>query len=153
MAATYTAQKALSRAARVMVDFDPDATTAVIADLDKSGSGELFAISDGYRRFVAGLVHTVGTGNVDAFQIIAATDADGTGATVVVEHAFGSEANAVGDTVWLECDIAQVKEVLATATHIGVRATLATATDECIIYFERSDATFERSGLTADFIS
>lgn len=153
MAATYTAHKELARSSRVMVDFDPDADTAVIADLDKSGSGELFAISDGYRRFVAGLIRSVGTGNVDGFQIIAATDADGTGATVVVEHAFTSEANAVGDTVWLECDIDQVKEVLAAATHVGVRAELATSTDECIIFFERSEPTFVRAGLTADYIS
>lgn len=153
MAATYTAHKALARAARVMVDFDPDATTAVIADLDKSGSGECFALSDGYRRFVAGLFRSVGTGSVTSFEIIAATDADGGGAVAVAAHAIGSAPNAVGDTIWLECDIDQVKEVLATATHIGVRVALVTSTDECVISFERSEPTFVRAGLTADYIS
>lgn len=153
MAATYGAEHLTSRASRVLVDFDPDADTATIVDLDKSGSGECFAIADNYRRFLAGIVHTVGTGNIDEFSIIAATDADGTGATVVVTHAFDSEANAVGDTVWLECDVEQVREVLATATHVGVRAELATSTDECVVYFERAEPQFERAGLTADYIS
>ena len=153
MAATYDADVLRSRAHRVLVDFDPDATTKTIVDLDNSGSGELFALSDGYHRFLAGLFHSVGTGNIDAFEIIAATDADGTGATIVAEHAFGSEADAVGDYVWLECDVDQVYEVLSTATHVGVRAQLATGTDECVIYFERAEATFKHDALTADYIS
>lgn len=153
MPATYTAEHLRSTATRVLVDFDPDADTATIVDLDKSGSGELFALSAGYKRFLAGLVRTVGTGNVDGFEIIAATDADGTGATVVVAHSGPTTANAVGDTIWLECDIEQVREVLSTATHVGVRVELATATDECVVYFERSEPTFAYTGLTADYIS
>lgn len=153
MAATYDADVLRSRAHRVLVDFDPDADTKTIVDLDNSGTGELFALADGYNRFLAGLIHTVGTGNIDAFEIIAATDADGTGATIVKEHAFGSEANAVGDYVWLECDVEQVYEVLSTATHVGVRAELATAGDECIVYFERAEPTYAHDALTADYIS
>jgi hypothetical protein len=153
MAANYTAHKALALANRRMADFDPGVDTPAIVDLDPTGSGEMLAISDGYRRFVAGLFHSVGTGNIDAFEIIAATDADGTGAVVVAEHAFAAEANAVGDTVWLECDVEQVREVLATATHIGVRVEQATAGDECVIYFERSEPTFAYAGLTADTIA
>ena len=153
MAAAYDAEHLTSRAARVMVDFDPDSNSPVIVDLDTSGSGECFAISDGYRRFLAGLMHSLGTGNIDAFEIIAATDADGGGAVVVKAHAFASEADAVGDTVWLECDIEQVYEVLSTATHVGVRVEQATSGDECVISFERSDPLRSVADLTADYIS
>lgn len=149
----YSTNLALSRANRRLADFDPDVTTAVIVDLVPGSNDEMLPLSAGYRRFVAGLVRSVGTGGVTAFEIIAATDADGTGAVAVATHAGPTTANAVGDYIWLECDIEQVLAALATATHIGVRVTLATGTDECIIYFERSEPTFEYGGLTADFIS
>lgn len=149
----YTAHIALAKANRRMVDFDPDATSATIVDLVPGSTDEMLPLADGYRRFVAGLFRSVGTGSVTSFEIIAATDADGTGATQVVAHAIGSAPNAVGDTVWLECDIEQVLDALATATHIGVRVALVTGTDECVVYFERSEPTFEYAGLTADYIA
>jgi hypothetical protein len=149
----YTAEHLTSRANRRLADFDPDVTTPVVVDLDPSGSGECLPITDGYRRFLAGFFRTVGTGALDEFAIIAATDADGGGAVVVVEHAVGSEPNALGDTIWLECDIEQVRNVLATATHVGVRVEFATGTDEGVIYFERADPLHAYSGLTADIIA
>jgi hypothetical protein len=151
MPATYTAQHLRSRAARVIVEHDvASADDPQVVAL--TPTADCFAITDGYRRFLAGLFRSVGTGNIDAFEIIAATDAAGTGATVVVEHAFATEADAVGDFVWLECDIEQVLEVLATATHVGVRIEQATAGDECIVYFERAEPTFAYTDLTADTI-
>ena len=149
----YTAEHLTSRSARVMVDFDPGDTNLDIIDLVNGSSDELFPIADGYRRFLAGLFHSVGSGNIDGFEIIAATDGDGTGAVVVATHAFASEADAVGDTVWLECDIEQVYEALATATHIGVRVELATNSDECVVSFERSDPRHAFAGLTSDYIA
>ena len=149
----YTAEHLTSRSARVMVEFDPDSADPVVVDLVNGSSDECFPISDGYRRFLAGLIRTVGSGNIDAFEIIAATDADGGGAIVVVSHAFASEADAVGDYVWLECDIEQVYDKLSTATHIGVRVELATGTDECVISFERAKPRHAYAGLTSDYIS
>lgn len=152
MAATYTAEKELSRSERRMVDFDPDVNTLALVDLAPGSSDECLEIAQ-YKRFVAGLFRSVGTGSVSKFQIIAATDGDGTGATIVVEHALGSAPDAVGDTIWLECDAEQIREVLATATHVGVRVTLATATDECVVFFERCEPYYPHSGLTADYVS
>ena len=149
----YTAQHLNSRTNARLRPFDPDSVDPVIVDLDPTGDGECLALADGFQRFRAGLMRTVGTGNVDAFQIIAATDADGTGATVVVAHSGPTVANAEGDTLWLECDADQVKEALATATHIGVRVELATATDECTVFFERADPTFATGDLTADYVA
>lgn len=149
----YTAEHLRSRADRRLVDFDPGGTDPVIVDLDPTSSGELLPLSDGYRRFLAGLFRSVGTGDIDAFEIIVGTDADGTGATVVASHAFGAgDADAVGDYVWLECDVETAKNALATATHIGVRIEMA-ADEECVVYFERADGQFQHTNQTADYIS
>lgn len=152
MPATYTAQHLRSRADRRMVDFDPGTTDATIVDLDPTGSGEGLAIEE-YQWFLAGLFRSVGTGTINEFAIIAGTDADLTGATVVVTHALGSAPNAVGDYIWIETDAESIYEVLATATHVGVRVDQATAGDECVIFFERATPTYARRGLTADYIS
>lgn len=152
MAATYTADHLRSNALRRMVDFDPDATTATIVDLVPGSNDELIPIKD-YRKFLFGLFRSVGTGSVTSFEVIAATDADGTGATAVVAHAIGSAPNAVGDTIWLECNVEQIHEVLSTATHVGVRIALVTATDECVVSVEASEPVFPRASLTADYIS
>lgn len=152
MAATYTTDKIFSNAKLVMADFDPDATAATIVDLDPATAAEGVPIEN-YRRFVAGLIHTVGTGSITEFAIIVGTDGDLTGATVVVTHALGSDPNAVGDTIWLECDAEQCREVLATSTHIGVRIVLGTATDECIVFFGRFEPVYPTDGLTADYVS
>lgn len=151
MPSTTTADKLRSHADRRMVDFDPDAADPTIVDLDKASAGEMLPLA-GFRRFLAAVMKTVGTGNMDAFQIIAATDAEGTGATIVQAHATPTSHNAVGDTAFLECDIEQVREVLPTATHIGVRIELATATDEACVLFERAEPEFPRADLTADVV-
>lgn len=152
MAANATAERLRSRAHRVIVEHDvASADDPQVVAL--TPAADCFAISDGYNSFLAGLFRSVGTGNIDEFSLIAATAADGTGATVIQTHAFTSEANAVGDFVWLECDVEQIREVLPTATHIGVRVEQATAGDECIVYFERADPLHAYTGLTADYIS
>lgn len=151
MAATSTAHVALARSERRMVDYDIDDQLNIVT-LNPAASEKCLSIRD-FARFVAGLFRSVGTGSVSEFQIIAATAADGTGATIVCEHAIGSAPNAVGDTIWLEATADQVLEVLPTATHVGVRVQLVTTTDECVVFFERGEPTFARADLTADYIS
>ena len=148
----YTAEHLTSRSARVMVHHDPDSANVIVVDLVPGSSDELFPISDGYRRFLVGLVRVVGTGDIDELSIIAATDADGGGAVAVKSHPLGSAVDLEGDTIWVECDIEQVYEALATATHIGVQVEQATSGDECGIFFERSDPRHAYAGLTADYI-
>jgi hypothetical protein len=151
MAATYTAHKALAQSERRMVDYDIDDALNIVT-LNPAATEKCLSLAE-FSRFVAGLFRSVGTGSVSEFQIIAATAADGTGATIITEHAIGSAPNAVGDTIWLEATAEQALEVLPTATHIGVRVQLATAGDECVIYFERGEPRFARADLTADYIS
>ena len=150
--ATYTAEHLTARSERRMVDFDPDATTLTLVDLDPASTAECLPIAE-FRRFCAGVMKSVGTGAIQAFQIIAATDADGSNATVVVQHGLTDTPDAVGDHVWLECDAAQIREVLPGATHVGVRVQLATATDECVVFFERADPFYPHAGLTADYVA
>lgn len=153
MPATYAAEHLTSRSERRMVDYDIDAALNLVDLGQPQGAGNKCLPIAVFRRYMAGLFHSVGVGAVSAFQIVAATDAAGTGATVVVAHALGSAPDAVGDTIWLECDAEQIAEVLPAATHVGVRVQLAVATDEAVVFFQRAEATFPRAGLTADFIS
>lgn len=153
MAATATVHSVLANGNLRMVDFDPNGTAATLVDLDPASSSEGLPIAT-FRRFVAGLFRSVGTGTVAEFSIIADTDDDlATTPTVVVQHAIGSPPDAVGDTIWLECDAEQIQEVLPGATHVGVRIDLATATDECVVFFGRFDAYYPRRALTADYIA
>lgn len=154
MVATTTANKLLSATERRIVLHDPAAAaTAQLVDLGQpqGASNKCVAIAN-YRRFLAGVSAAVLTGaGVTAFSIYAATDAAGTGGVAVVSHAVGTAPDAVGDTLWLECDAEQVHEVLSTATHVGVWLDCAHDDDKITVYFERAEAMFPRSGLTADY--
>lgn len=152
MPATYTAHHELASRERRLLDFDPPTGNAELVTLDPASSGKCLPIAL-FHRFVAGLMRSVGTGGITSFKIIAATAADGTGNTAVVAHALGSAPDAVGDTVWLECDADQIKEVLPTATHVGVEIDLVTATDECVVSFERCEPTYTAGALTADYVA
>jgi hypothetical protein len=55
--------------------------------------------------------------------------------------------------VTLECTVEQIREVLSTATHVGVLVNLVTSTDEGACTFIRADPVYPRTGLTADYIS
>lgn len=139
----YTAEHITSRQVTKMHDFDPGVTTVVAV--------EWRPIAE-YRRFLAGFCRTIGTGAV-TFDIAAATDSSGTGATAVVTHAVGSEPDAVEDQLYLECDAEQVRNALAGATHWSPRVSVATATDEGVVLTEEHEAMFPRSGLTADIVA
>jgi hypothetical protein len=152
---SYSANKLKAHSARRMVDFDPDGTGETIVTLNPAASEKCVALSRiGAQGFLAGLVHTVGTGSITSFRIFAAEDAAGTtNPTTVVSHALGSDPNAVGDTLWLEATAEQIKAALATAAYVGVKITLGTGTDECIVFFEEAMSRFAYDGLTADYVS
>lgn len=152
MPATYTANKALFRSRRRMLDYDIDAALNLV-DLGMPQGGNKCLPLALHRRYVAGLFHSVGTGTVTKFQIIAATDGAGTGAVIVADHPLTSNPDAVGDTIWLEVDAEQCREVLSTATHVGVRVQLNTATDEAVVSFEEMEPFYVGNQPTADFVS
>lgn len=139
----YTAEHITSRQVTKLHDFDPNATTVTAV--------EWRPIKE-YRRFLAGFMRTIGTGAV-TFDIAAATSDAGAGATQVVAHAVGSEPDAVGDQLYLECDVEQIRNALSTATHWAARVSVATGTDEGVVLTEEHEAMFPRSGLTADIVA
>ena len=159
MPATYTTEKFGANAEVRMRENDPDSGADAYVDLAEPAAGSAgtptapFLPITGFRRFIAQYMTTVGTGGITAFKIMAATDAGGSGAVPVVAHALGSNPDAVGDFVSLECNAAQCREVLPTATHVGVLVNLVTSTDEGALTFIRTDPEFPRTGLLADYIS
>lgn len=159
MPATYSADHIFANREIRVRENDPDTGNDAYVDLAQPAAGSAgtptapFLPIANFRRFWAIYMTTVGTGGITAFKIIAATDAAGAGAAVVVAHALGTNPDAVGDQVILECNVEQIREVLATATHVGVLINLVTSTDEGVVTFCRDEPQFPRSGLTADYIS
>lgn len=153
MTALYDALR--STAARKLLDFDPDSASETIVDLLPGATGKCLPLSDGYQEFLVGLFHSVGTGTITGFKVFVSDDADGaTNATVVATHAIGSNPDAVGDYLWLEVSAEMIKAVaLSTSAYIGVKVTLTTSTDECVVYIERSKPRFAYAALTADYVS
>jgi hypothetical protein len=151
----YTANHLRSQSERRLVDFDPDATSESVVTLNPADNEKCLALSPGHGSYLAGLFHSVGTGSVTGFKIFVSDEADGTGnPATVVSHALGSDPNAVGDTLWLEASAEQVKAAMAaTSQYIGVKVTLGTGTDECVVFFERADGRFKGDAETADYVS
>lgn len=149
----YTANKLKAHALRRLVDFDPDGTSAVVADLEPGSSAKGFALAD-YRfiDILVGLMRSVGTGAVTLLEVITADAADMTGNVTAIATLAGATADAVGDTIWLEVSGEQIKAArAATNLYVGVRVTLATGTDECVVYFEGHGR--KADGLTAAYIA
>lgn len=137
-----------SRAAREMIDVDPDATTP--HDIG-------WRPITGKKAFLAGIMRTIGTGGVTAFKIVANTAADGSGTDIEIKsHALAAVPDALEDQIWLECSM---EEVAALAEAAGVRAlgisaqiTLVTATDEFVAFYE-FDPLHKEADLTADSVA
>lgn len=132
-----------------------DAATAQLVDLGQpQGASELCVPIMGFRRFFAQLTTSLlaGTGPT-AFSIYAATSAAGAGGVAVVTHALGSLPNAEGDSVCLECNVEQIRETLATATHVGVWVDCNHNDDEAAVVFIRAEPENPRASLTADYVS
>jgi hypothetical protein len=151
----YTANHLTSQSERRMVDFDPDGTSETVVTLNPADAEHCLALAPGHNAYLAGLFHSVGTGSVTGFKIFVSDAADGTGnAATVVSHPLGADPNAVGDTLWLEASAEQVKAAMvATSAYIGVKVTLGTGTDECVMFFERADGRFKADADTADYVS
>lgn len=150
----YTANRALARAFRRLVEFDPDSGAATAVELNPADSENyLELVANGApKRYVFGVIRTVGTGGITSVTVNAATAADGTGATQVAQIT-PTTANAVGDHVWIEVDADQIRDALAGATHLGLVIDLVTATDECVVYIEGCEGQHQYDGLTSDYIS
>jgi len=151
---SYTANHLMSRLFVRMVEFDPDTGDATAVTLNPADSETYLALADNGapKRYLFGVLRTVGTGGLTTVTVNAATAADGTGATEVAQIT-PTTADAVGDYVFVEVDADQIRAALATATHIGLVIDQVTAGDECVIIVIGSDGQHQYSGLTANYIS
>ena len=155
MVATTTVHKLQAHMAIQTVIHQPnDAATAQLVDLGQpqGASAKLLPIAN-YREFMAQVTASLLAGSgVTAFSIYAATNAAGTGSpTAVVTHAVGTAPDAEGDSLNLECNVEQIREVLPTATHVGVWLDCNHNDDEAAVTFIRCNPFHTAGALTADY--
>lgn len=150
----YTAQHQTTRRFHRMLDFDPNATSETAVTLNPADSEAYLALSDNGapKRYLFGVMRSVGSDGITSVTVKAATAADGSGETAV-KAITPTTADAVGDTVWVEVDADQIRAALPAATHVGLEIALETATDECVVVVIGDQCQFEYDGLTADYIS
>lgn len=135
------------------LDFDPDSASASFVTLNAAAAASGLALGT-YRKFFAQYRTMVGTGGITELSIGGATAADGTGYVAAVTHALGSNPDAIGDYVSVECTDEQIREVLSTATHVCVRVDLVTSTDEGNVTFIMADPLYgPTNSLTSDYVS
>lgn len=154
MPATYDAEHLTSRLFVRSVEHDPDSADDEFVQLNPAGSANCLAITDNGipRRYLFQVLRTVGTGHLDTVTVVAATAADGTGATTV-KQITPTTADAVGDFVNVEVDVEQVREVLSNATHVGLKIHQETGGDECAVVIIGAEGQHQYADLTADYIS
>ena len=150
MASAQSSSHIMNNHAIKLYDFDPGVTTVVeIAWVDMRD----------YEQFLGGFFRTVGTSAL-TFAIIANDDSAGGGTDVTIKtHAVGSEPDAVGDQLWLECTAEEIGQLGAAQStpldlrYITVTCSTATNSDEGIITYMRTKPRFAASGLTADIVA
>ena len=143
--------KISSKQAVTMYDHDPDATDATDV--------EWVDMRD-FDTFMAMVMLSVPAGGkISAFTILANAESDGGGTDVTVKtHALGSDPDAVGDYVFLECTAAEIKQAAVDAgvdsvRYVSASVTVNQAGAECVVTYIRDAAKFARAGLTADNIA
>jgi hypothetical protein len=154
MVATYTADKLKSKMlVRTVIHQPADAATAQLVDLGQpQGASQKCLPIALFQRVLVQVTASLLVGNgVTAFSIYAATDAAGSGGVAVVTHAVGTAPDAEGDSLNLECDVNQIREVLATATHVGVWLDCANNDDEAAVTIILAEPTYAYPGLTPDY--
>lgn len=150
----YTAEHIRSTHFCRMVEFDPDSGAETAVTLNPADSETYLSLTanGAPKKYLFGIMVTVGTGGITTATVKAATAADGTGETQVAQIT-PTTADAVGDHVWIEVDADQIRDALAAATHIGLEIDLVTSGDECAVVIIGTDGQHQYEDLTADYIS
>jgi len=143
MVSAQTNQKILSRLDVSHYDFDPDATTAVdVAWVDMRDAG----------RFACSFFRTIGTGAL-TFKILANSASDGSGSDVTIKEWSGSEPDAVGDYVFLECTAQELAASGTDLRYVTASVAVATGTDEGVVTYILSDLRYPRADVSADTVA
>jgi hypothetical protein len=154
MVATSSADHIFSRMNIRMVEYDADGSDNFV-DLSQpqAGAATVCIPIAGYRRFAVLVMKTVvGTpGGITTLKLGGATAADGTG-FVAAASVAATTADGINDTTVLECDIEQIREVVPTATFVGVKIDNEQADNEQAVTFVMADGPFQYRGLTSAFV-
>lgn len=144
MASGQSSDKLLSNLAITHYDFDPDGTDAVdVGWVDMRD----------FSHFACSFFRTVGTSALDTFTIIANPESDGSGTDVNVKtHAVGSEPNALGDYLFLECTAEEIGALGSTLRYVSAACEFATGTDEGVVtYIRKGKRSYD--ALSADTVA
>lgn len=147
----------LSEDAKItFMDYDPDKSDTLTQGVQ---SNITWIDMEGYHAITAIAFRTVGTGVVQAAALYAASDGTGTGATIIgtalgstgASGLLGSASSdgASAGMVVLEATHDEIANALSGATHVQVRLSPATGTDEFGICVIRHRARYPKTGLTA----
>jgi len=147
-----SSEKLSSNIAVFVYDFDPDETDVTdVTWKDMQGFGSFMAI----------FFRTIGTGDLDTFEILANAASDGSGTDVTIKtHALTDQPNATGDYAFLECTSEEIQQanvstVTGTLRYVTASLEVATTTDEGVVVyiFGHPDAGWSYRGLTTQYIS
>lgn len=111
-----------------------------------------------FEHFLAEYVRTVGTGDLDQFNIIANNDAAGGGTDVViVSKTFAGQPDAPGNYVFLECTAQQIaaegaKVGIEDLRYVTAQIELAVGTDDGVVNYIRQPGRFHHQGLSQDSV-
>jgi hypothetical protein len=144
MASAVATNKLRSRLAQYVFVHDPaDATVAT-----KIGWVDLGV----FENFMA--LVTVLAGAVVTFKIYASESSTGAGSPVVVkEHATPTTADAVGDTLVLECSAEELVALGTDLRYVSVELDMNGAADQAAVIYTRANPRHASGALTADVIA
>ena len=150
----YTAEQLTSRLFVRSVDFDPASANEEPVRLNPAASEDYLALNanGSPKKYLFCIFRSVGTGGLTTATVKAATAADGTGETTVVQIT-PTTADAVGDYVFVEVDVDQIRAALPTATHVGLEIDVVTGTDECVVTVIGSHGQHQYDGLSSNYIA
>lgn len=146
----YTANKLKSVAYRKSVIDNP--ADATVARYVGPGGAGVFADMRNYAALLVSCLFYSGTG-VLTFKVFGATDAAGTGATVIAAHSDPTVADAAGDQVFLEISAEQLRALGASYRYVAVEIDNDHADDINILGFEFAAPRDAYDALTADVIA
>ena len=139
--------KLLANLAITHYDFDPGATTATdIGWVDMRD----------FDNFACSFFRTVGTA-ATTFKIIGNSASNGSGTDVTIKtHSIGSEPDATGDYIFLECTGAEIaqegSDAGETVRYLSASVSVATNSDEGVVTYVRGGGR-AYDGLSSDTVA
>ena len=135
-----------------MFDHDPGGTAAAIVTPDGGSTEQIVDLAD-YNGFAVIAMSSLLSGaGITLVEIIASASSDGSN-PVIVKSSGAVVADAVGDTVVLECTAEEITELDNSLQFVAGRLTVANAADEAVVTYIRGTAKRKTSGLTANVIA